>query len=103
MSSETTQMLTPKMLLGVRSSRPEMTSSVSPGQQEADEQAGLGEDDEAHDEQRPGAGPFDDRGGVEPGDEGDVMHDEIPSVGAVGGQSSARRCASAVSRAEGGT
>ena len=27
------------------------------GQQEADEQAGLGEDDEAHDEERPGAGP----------------------------------------------
>ena len=45
------------------------------GQQEADQQAGLGEDDEAHHEKGPGAGRGDDRLGVEPGDECDVVQE----------------------------
>ena len=76
-SSATTQTLTPEDAvgapLGVREQARDHEQRVA-GQQEADEQAGLGEDDEAHHEQRPGAGRGDDRLGVEPGDEGDVDH-----------------------------
>ena len=77
-----------------------MTSSVSPGSRKPIKQPGLGEDDEAHDEQGPRTRPADDGGRIQPGDEGDVLHDGGP-VGRIGRRSG---CGGAEEhRAEGGT
>ena len=53
-------------------------------QQETDQQTGLGEDDETHHQQCPGACAFDDGRGVEPRDEGQRVHGGPVSVGGRG-------------------
>ncbi len=75
-----------RVLLGRVREQPRDDEERVTGEQEADQEPGLGEDDEAHDEQGPGARPADDGGRIQPGDESEVLHDGGP-VGRIGRRS----------------
>jgi hypothetical protein len=70
-----------RIRLRVRQQAGDDQQSVA-GKKEPDQQAGLGEHDEAHHDEGPGAGPSDDGGRIQPGDQGggNSVHDGGPVV-----------------------